>query len=245
MKQLLTPAIRLMNRLTYPQKFGLISLLFALPLGLVLVFFIAAANDRIGFARERSNLRRRLSTSRADLTRSYPGRPIADRRRPNPAQADLARSLAQLDSRFPDGGRGRRTVWRVAQDEHTTGGTQGRVEHAEGRAARRARPTPPSIPRLVGAIRGLITQVGDTSNLILDPDLDSYYVMDSVLLKLPEGRGSAWPRPWRWASTVSAGAHDARSTRPIDHPRRAGPGQPGGARARPAASPSATTRRKT
>jgi PAS domain S-box-containing protein len=28
--------------------------------------------------------------------------------------------------------------------------------------------------------------VGDTSNLILDPDLDSYYIMDAVLLKLPE-----------------------------------------------------------
>ena len=36
------------------------------------------------------------------------------------------------------------------------------------------------------AIRALITRVGDKSNLILDPDLDSYYVMDLVLLKIPE-----------------------------------------------------------
>lgn len=36
------------------------------------------------------------------------------------------------------------------------------------------------------AIRALITQVGDKSNLILDPDLDSYYVMDLVLLKVPD-----------------------------------------------------------
>jgi len=35
-------------------------------------------------------------------------------------------------------------------------------------------------------IRALISHVGDTSNLILDPDLDSYYLMDAVLLKLPE-----------------------------------------------------------
>ena len=35
-------------------------------------------------------------------------------------------------------------------------------------------------------IRGLIAAVGDKSNLILDPDLDSFYVMDAVLLKLPE-----------------------------------------------------------
>ncbi|MBI2256027.1 MAG: HAMP domain-containing protein [Proteobacteria bacterium] len=36
------------------------------------------------------------------------------------------------------------------------------------------------------AIRALILQVGDKSNLILDPDLDSYYVMDLVLLKVPD-----------------------------------------------------------
>src|SRR5205823_6219472 len=35
------PAIALMNRLTYPQKFALISLLFALPLTLVLVLLIS------------------------------------------------------------------------------------------------------------------------------------------------------------------------------------------------------------
>lgn len=38
----------------------------------------------------------------------------------------------------------------------------------------------------ITAARGLINKVGDGSNLILDPDLDSYYVMDVVLLKLPE-----------------------------------------------------------
>ncbi|HVZ02791.1 MAG TPA: HAMP domain-containing methyl-accepting chemotaxis protein [Dongiaceae bacterium] len=41
-------------------------------------------------------------------------------------------------------------------------------------------------PRDTAALRALINQVGNNSNLILDPDLDSYYVMDLVLLKLPE-----------------------------------------------------------
>ena len=35
------------------------------------------------------------------------------------------------------------------------------------------------------ALTGLLSKVGDTSNLILDPDLDSYYVMDILVLKLP------------------------------------------------------------
>jgi len=40
--------------------------------------------------------------------------------------------------------------------------------------------------RLIADVRGMITHVGDTSNLILDPDLDSYYLMDITLLKLPQ-----------------------------------------------------------
>ncbi len=39
---------------------------------------------------------------------------------------------------------------------------------------------------LLTQIRALITRIGDKSNLILDPDLDTYYVMDVVLLKLPD-----------------------------------------------------------
>jgi len=41
--------------------------------------------------------------------------------------------------------------------------------------------------KLIADIRALISHVGDASNLILDPDLDSYYLMDATLLKLPEG----------------------------------------------------------
>jgi methyl-accepting chemotaxis protein len=39
--------------------------------------------------------------------------------------------------------------------------------------------------RDTAALNALITRVGDQSNLILDPDLDSYYMMDLVLLKVP------------------------------------------------------------
>ncbi len=43
-----------------------------------------------------------------------------------------------------------------------------------------------SIRGLKADIRGMITHMGDTSNLILDPDLDSYYLMDVTLLALPQ-----------------------------------------------------------
>lgn len=38
----------------------------------------------------------------------------------------------------------------------------------------------------IADIRGMIAHSGDTSNLILDPDLDSYYLMDVTLLALPQ-----------------------------------------------------------
>ena len=38
----------------------------------------------------------------------------------------------------------------------------------------------------IASIKTSITQLGDTSNLILDPDLDSYYLMDVSLLALPQ-----------------------------------------------------------
>lgn len=40
--------------------------------------------------------------------------------------------------------------------------------------------------KLIATIRTMITHAGDTSNLILDPDLDSYYLMDVTLLALPQ-----------------------------------------------------------
>ena len=39
---------------------------------------------------------------------------------------------------------------------------------------------------LVMHIKTMITHAGDTSNLILDPDLDTYYLMDVTLLALPQ-----------------------------------------------------------
>lgn len=39
---------------------------------------------------------------------------------------------------------------------------------------------------LIADLRTIITHAGDTSNLILDPDLDSYYLMDITLVAFPQ-----------------------------------------------------------
>ena len=40
--------------------------------------------------------------------------------------------------------------------------------------------------QLIADIRALIVHIGDTSQLILDPDIDTYYIMDSTLIRIPE-----------------------------------------------------------
>ncbi|CAN5408539.1 hypothetical protein BH09PSE5_BH09PSE5_02730 [soil metagenome] len=45
---------------------------------------------------------------------------------------------------------------------------------------------------VIAAGRELVTRIGNQSNLILDPDLDSYYTMSLVLLRYPELLDVAW-----------------------------------------------------
>ena len=42
--------------------------------------------------------------------------------------------------------------------------------------------------KIIADVRGMIGHMGDTSNLILDPDLDSYYLMDATLVALPQSQ---------------------------------------------------------
>ena len=51
---------------------------------------------------------------------------------------------------------------------------------------------------LLSDVRALMAHVGDTSNLILDPDLDTYYTMSVCLIRLPEY--------WQLTSELSARA---------------------------------------
>jgi diguanylate cyclase (GGDEF)-like protein/PAS domain S-box-containing protein len=47
-------------------------------------------------------------------------------------------------------------------------------------------PGPQALGNLIQSARTLMTSVGNQSNLILDPDLDSYYTMSLVVLRFPE-----------------------------------------------------------
>jgi methyl-accepting chemotaxis protein len=64
---------------------------------------------------------------------------------------------------------------------------------------------------LVADVRTMIAHAGDTSNLILDPDLDSYYLMDITLLALPQNQDRLATIAEFGRQALAAGAPDAKA----------------------------------
>ena len=58
---------------------------------------------------------------------------------------------------------------------------------------------------LIKIVRTMITHLGDTSNLILDPDLDSFYLMDVSLVALPQAQERISTLLTLYSSAVKSG----------------------------------------
>lgn len=188
-------SLRLLTSRRIPTKLFWISLSFSLPIAVLLYFMIAGINNHITFAEKElagNEYQRPLHELLRHLSRHQ-----ALSLGTNVSEADLVSEQGKIDQALQrlDG------VQRQLGDKlHVT----------EEGLAQRQRST--SLPREIAAVwqkfkiervslspaargsiyqqlcdnvRQLISHVGDTSNLILDPDLDSYYLMDATLLGLP------------------------------------------------------------
>ena len=60
------------------------------------------------------------------------------------------------------------------------------------------------------ALLALLAKIGDASNLILDPDLDSYYVMDMLVTKLPAAFDASAALSLNLATVIGAPTDDGR-----------------------------------
>jgi PAS domain S-box-containing protein len=191
MRKLFTPAIALMNRLTYPRKFALISLLLATPLALALWFLILSINTGVRAAQFELNGTAYLHPLRQLLEHTLINKQLAnDYSSGNPGlraalldnQAridDDLKAIADVDRQF---GEDLKTTVQLRALEASWNNLKSQVFGGSIQSSEELH------TRLIADTRALMSQVGDTSNLILDPDLDSYYTMDAVLLKLPEAQ---------------------------------------------------------
>ena len=212
MQFLLTPGIALMSRLKYAWKFGLISLIFMLPITLLAYFFISEVNGGIRFAEKEQHGVAYLLPLKEVLSDMQQHRGMAAAMLNGDAsfvskleekQKHLQEQIAKLDAEDRQHGEelGVAGSWKAVKDEWQ--GLRGKVAGftpKESFAAHTA---------LIAKVTALMTAVADGSNLTLDPDLDSYYLMDAIVTRLP-----AMSETLGQARAVGAGAA-ARGGEPV------------------------------
>lgn len=180
------PAIVLMDRLKYPQKFALISLIFILPIGLLMYLYLSEVQSRIDFAKKEmlgTRYLRSLNQLSEDLTtlqladQSLAQRPTNSQIAQQQTQVDNSlKALAKIDQELANELRTTNKLkqlqqsWQILQNNRATWSIDSQATQ---------------YGLVLQALSELRSWVGDQSNLILDPDLDTYYLMDATLLKLP------------------------------------------------------------
>ncbi|MBE9184428.1 PP2C family protein-serine/threonine phosphatase [Microcoleus sp. LEGE 07076] len=181
--------IHLMNRLSYPQKFTLIGFLFAMPLTLVMYLLISEINSRVDFAQKEIYGNQYLRPLR-QLREYIPKLQLLNNHdlNPNLSNSDPRKVLeAKIESSF-------QSLANIDLQLSTTLMVSKKFDKIyqdwQNFKLRRRQWSIETYDfvyqRLAADINKLSLRVGDTSNLILDPDLDTYYLMDATLLKLPE-----------------------------------------------------------
>jgi len=178
-RRVFDPAIGLLDRLRYPWKFSLISLCFALPIILLINMLFLEIGERIAFAeRERGGVAyaHALEDTRRALYRMALAAEAADGVLALSMATERLSAVEQHWGRLLDTGKQWTELNRLLDLRDR------RLTPAERRHY---------VKESLAKLDRLNARVGNQSNLILDPDLDTYYLMDAVLLKLPEIAGIA------------------------------------------------------
>jgi methyl-accepting chemotaxis protein len=170
-----------MSRLSYVEKMLVVSVVFVLPLGVVMYGYISDANTQIDFTRSELNgtrYLRPLNVVFQDVVRARYAAASSDVTALSTAQQRIdtnLKSLAAIDAELRDSLRTGDQFAALRQDL----------------AALNVN-TPPddAYAVVVNDLQALIAQVGDGSSLILDPALDSYYLMDIAVVELPSAEDS-------------------------------------------------------
>lgn len=187
-KGIFIPARSIMSRLWYSQKFILLTILFTIPVGYALFSYITQINKSIAFAEKEIIGVQYLVPTLAFLQDIQQHRGMASlylrgdtsfSLRLLEKEKEIEEDLALITSEDKKFWQELGTVdalkivqerWDVLRKNYTQlTPKESFREHTE----------------FVSDILALIHLVGDTSNLILDPDLDSYYLMNTLVNTLP------------------------------------------------------------
>ena len=208
MNRLFKPAIALLNRLSYPQKFGLISLLFILPLGLMLFLFYA-------------DLQKGSDTTQKELYGTQYLRPLRKLMEHVPQEMVVARLYlsgdksqeatltdvrARVDADFVELANAEQSVG--GQLETTAQFTLLQNQWGNLKQSLMDRSATTSDARhaeCIAAIRALIGQVATESTLVLDPEYATYYTQYMLTTTLPEAQDVLGQTNLLWHTRTQAG----------------------------------------
>lgn len=157
-----------MGRLRYGAKFGLIAILFIAPLSLVSYFFLREISTQIAFAQNERNGLTYDEDAQAFLTWT-----LRNRIKPGTVEADRA------------------SAWdKVNQSEAKLGAAlTSQSDFQKLKEAAGEKVEDPA--KAVATALGLVATLGNNSQLVLDPDIDSYYTMDAVIFQIPDAGDKA------------------------------------------------------
>ncbi|MDZ4717760.1 MAG: hypothetical protein SH847_04770 [Roseiflexaceae bacterium] len=181
MIRLLSPGMMLLNRLRYPQKFLLVSLLLVLPLILAIGLLLSETMPRIEFTNRELAGARYIEQLRNLMVQVDESHVLVDEGQSEQMlahQPTIAASLAAvrndavLDTLFST-----RSALLPIQELHQS------LQQAMARNDREA--IDQGHIAMISSLREEIRRVGDTSNLILDPELTTYYLMDTAVVQAP------------------------------------------------------------
>jgi methyl-accepting chemotaxis protein len=211
---LLRPAVAVLDRLRLARKLVLIALLLIAPALYATWQFRSQQNAQIAFSsKERLGVREiapagrlltELANARALTVRSAGGDAEATAALPA-ARKSVAVAVAALDAtdRRLGSQLGTAAMWKRLRTSIQATVSAPPTDTGAALA---------SYGRLTAATRELIVQAGNASNLILDPDLDSYYAMDALVNKVPLALDTAGGVTSREIAMVDSG-HSSEAER--------------------------------
>ncbi|TAK91765.1 MAG: HAMP domain-containing protein [Burkholderiaceae bacterium] len=185
------PAVGVMDRLTFPKKIGLLGLIFALPMLALTLYLFDRLNESIVFTETEHAgvplvagargvlplVQAHRGTSQLYLNAATRDPALATKLDQIEAQADKA--LAALESADKQYGASFGTAKSLTEIHNDWNALKvvGKTMNAQENWTRHN--------ALVDRLFAYVSQSADASNLTLDPELASYYVMDAVVNRLP------------------------------------------------------------
>lgn len=206
------PGVRLFRRLGFRVKAALISLVLLLPVLLLAGALWQARSQEIGFARKEL-------TGAAAMQHVVPFLDALTQVR-NAVRAGMGAQVRTVDDLVAGTRRADEALERLAAHLRDTGDPLDLSADVQGlqQAWVKARAVPAGLDEhgrtvfgpVVAAAQALMVRLGDDSNLVLDPEVNSYYLINAMVLTMPNAVERVG-QVWGWATHAeSRGALDAR-----------------------------------